>query len=219
VVNLYLMVTKISLKQKAYDHIKSKIVNCDYPPNSFLNEKLLMEEIQVSRTPIREALSKLEQENLVTILPKRGVSIRGVSAGEITMIYQTRELIESFIIRKDGHGIDRDRLLEMRTRLSASADQLSLADIFKQDDDFHKLITSGSKNMYLLQVLDHMYLQVLRLRTLTGKRDISRFDQSQAEHQHIVDFLLEGDYDRAADAVQQHLANAREFTLGFILDL
>ena len=62
---------KESLKNKAYNLIKTKIVNCEYPPNSFLNETLLMDEIGSSRTPIREALSKLEQENLVRILPKK----------------------------------------------------------------------------------------------------------------------------------------------------
>lgn len=211
------MDTKISLKQKAYDHIKSKIVDCEYPPDSFLNEKLLMKEIGVSRTPIREALSKLEQENLVSILPKRGVSIKGVSAGEINMVYQTRELIEAFIIRKDGQFIDRDQLLAMKLRMSVDSEALSLSEIFKLDDDFHKLITSGSKNIYLLQVLDHMYLQVLRLRTLTGQRDIHRFDSSQSEHRSIIEFLLLGDYEKAAEAVQTHLANAREATLSLLL--
>jgi DNA-binding GntR family transcriptional regulator len=213
------MDTKKSLKQKAYDHIKSKIVDCEYPPDSFLNEKLLMKEIGVSRTPIREALSKLEQENLVTILPKRGVSIRGVSAGEINMVYQTRELIETFIIRKDGQFIDRGLLSAMKERMSIDGDKLPLAELFKLDDDFHKLITSGSKNAYLLQVLDHMYVQVLRLRTMTSKRDVHRFETSQAEHRRIIDFLLLGDYERAAEAVQVHLANAREATLSLILDL
>ena len=62
---------KESLKSKAYNLIKTKIVNCEYAPGTFLNESMLMGEIGSSRTPIREALSKLEQENLVRILPKR----------------------------------------------------------------------------------------------------------------------------------------------------
>jgi DNA-binding GntR family transcriptional regulator len=208
---------EISLKQKAYRYIKAKIVDCEYPPGSFLNEKLLMEEIGVSRTPIREALSKLEQENLVAILPKRGVSVKGVSPGEINMVYQARELIEAFIIRQDGQFIDRGQLLSMKERMAVDSEKLTLAELFKLDDDFHKLVTSGSKNIYLLQVLDHMCLQVLRLRTLTGKRNVHRFDLSHAEHQRIIDFLLIGDCEKAADAVRLHLENAREATLSLII--
>ena len=63
---------KLSLKQMAYNSIKEKILNCQYMPNSFLNEDLLCEEFGVSRTPIRDALSRLEQEHLITIMPKKG---------------------------------------------------------------------------------------------------------------------------------------------------
>ena len=62
---------KMSLKQQAYNIIKNKIITCEYPPNFLLNEEKLKDEIGASRTPIRDALSRLEQENLVHILPKK----------------------------------------------------------------------------------------------------------------------------------------------------
>ena len=64
--------SKVSLKQQAYTTIKNKILTCEYLPNSFLNEDLLCEELQVSRTPVRDALGRLEQENLIKIMPKKG---------------------------------------------------------------------------------------------------------------------------------------------------
>lgn len=62
---------KESLKQQAYNIIKNKIITCEYPPNFLLNEEKLKEEIGASRTPIRDALSRLEQENLVHTRLKR----------------------------------------------------------------------------------------------------------------------------------------------------
>ena len=62
---------KETLKQHAYNIIKDKIINCEYAPSALLNEEMLKEDVQASRTPIRDALGRLEQEGLVTILPKK----------------------------------------------------------------------------------------------------------------------------------------------------
>ena len=64
-----------NLKQIAYETIKRKIIHCDYMPNDILSEMMLMEEIDASRTPIREALNMLSQEGLVRIIPKKGIMV------------------------------------------------------------------------------------------------------------------------------------------------
>ena len=90
--------SKVSLKQQAYTTIKNKILTCEYMPNSFLNEDLLCEELQVSRTPVRDALGRLEQENLIKIVPKKGFFVTPLSIGEINMAFEARLLIEPYII-------------------------------------------------------------------------------------------------------------------------
>ena len=67
--------TDTNLKQIAYETIKSKIIHCEYKPNDILSEMMLMEEIDASRTPIREALNMLAQEQLVQIIPKKGIMV------------------------------------------------------------------------------------------------------------------------------------------------
>lgn len=74
-----LYVEKGMLKDKAYAIIKDKIINCEYLPGEVLSESRLLEEIKSSRTPIREALNKLEQEKLVCIMPKRGILVNEVT--------------------------------------------------------------------------------------------------------------------------------------------
>ena len=69
---------KLSLKLQAYQYLKTKILNCEYRPNEFLNEQKLCAEMgNISRTPMRDALGRLEQEGLITILPKKGLMVSG----------------------------------------------------------------------------------------------------------------------------------------------
>lgn len=74
---------KETLKQHAYNIIKDKIINCEYAPSALLNEEMLKEDVQASRTPIRDALGRLEQEGLVTILPKKGIMVAPLTIREI----------------------------------------------------------------------------------------------------------------------------------------
>ena len=78
---------KETLKQQAYNIIKEKIINCEYPPSALLNEEMLKEDIQASRTPIRDALGRLEQEGLITILPKKGIIVAPLTIREINMVH------------------------------------------------------------------------------------------------------------------------------------
>ena len=70
-----LFMTKTNLKTLAYTAIRHKIITCEYAPGTFLNEERLTEELRLSRTPVRDALSRLEQEELIEIRPKRGIMV------------------------------------------------------------------------------------------------------------------------------------------------
>ena len=76
--------TKPSLKLQAYQYLKTKILNCEYRPNEFLNEQKLCAEMgNISRTPMRDALGRLEQEGLITILPKKGLMVSGITEEDV----------------------------------------------------------------------------------------------------------------------------------------
>ena len=75
---------KLSLKLQAYQYLKTKILNCEYRPNEFLNEQKLCAEMgNISRTPMRDALGRLEQEGLITILPKKGLMVSGITEEDV----------------------------------------------------------------------------------------------------------------------------------------
>ena len=205
---VYVLKTE-TLKDKAYSIIKSKIINCEYPPNAFLNESILMKEINASRTPIREALNKLEQENLLKIIPKKGLIVAAMTFNDIEIIYQARSLIEPFIIQTNGLKIDKERLKQIRESMQININEENRNFIYKVDNDLHQLIASSSENNYFKQMLDKIYDQNQRLRILTGQNTKNSLERTQQEHMKIINLLLEDKVIEAADAMRIHLENSK----------
>ena len=103
---------KTNLKTLAYKTIKQKIVTCEYAPGLYLNEEILTEELKISRTPIREALSRLEQEGLIEIKPKTGITVTSLSIKDVNMIFEIRKLYEPYILKNYGSFLSEDKLHE-----------------------------------------------------------------------------------------------------------
>ena len=207
-----------TLKEKAYDTIRNKILKCEYAPNSYLNEKQLCEELNVSRTPIRDALSRLEQERLVTILPKRGVLVSPVTTNEINMIYETRILLEPYVITTYGHKINgekQDRLEEIL--LNSENNKNDIQALFDLDDEFHHLLLNLCENKYFLQTYAKIHAQNSRLRIISGNYVDKRLKDSHTEHLTILDYIIKKDYKKAAKAMETHLLNSKESAFKAIL--
>lgn len=202
---------KTTLKQQAYTTIRSKILRCEYEPNAFLNEDFLCQELNMSRTPVRDALSRLEQENLVKIMPKKGFLVAPLSLNEINIIYETRILLEPYIIRTYGHKISKE--LQERMELIMKTMEESIDDmerIYDLDDEFHRLIVHLCSNKYLISCYDSINAQNLRLRVLSGHQNRARLIATQEEHMDILRQIVKKDYDKAADAIEKHLSASKE---------
>ena len=102
--------SKMNLKTQAYNTIRQKIVTCEYAPGTFLNEELLTTELGLSRTPVRDALSRLEQEGLIEIKPKKGIIVMPLSINTINMIFEVRQLYEPYILLNYGNALSEDNL-------------------------------------------------------------------------------------------------------------
>ena len=197
-----------NLKEKSYKVIKSKITSCEYIPNEFINESALREEIGVSRTPIREALSRLEQENLVKIIPKRGVLVTDISIIEINELFQVRELIEPYIIRTYAKNIDKIELSRLYNILIVKVSNSDI-EAYSIDEDIHRLLVNSSNNRYFVSIMENIYSQNHRIRVLTGKQIEKRLDQTNKEHIEILKFLIQEDWDSAASSMVTHLKNSK----------
>lgn len=207
--------TRTSLKQVAYDKIKSKIINCELEPGSFLNEETLCQELEMSRTPVRDALGRLEQEHLITIYPKKGFCVMPFTANEILNVYEGRILLEPYIIRTYCQHLDRSILEEMRVLLKEEMKSSNAPDnnIYELDYRFHSLIVHQCKNDYLLQLYNDLNVQNDRIRVLAGRASDERLQITFDEHAKVFYELSINHVEEAAKAMEEHLIAAKENSL------
>ena len=205
---------KLSLKLQAYQYLKTKILNCEYRPNEFLNEQKLCAEMgNISRTPMRDALGRLEQEGLITILPKKGLMVSGITEEDVHSMFEMRLLVEPYALRTYGNAIPREQL-EAYAELMHHSERIE--DFCKSDDDFHELLMSTLPNKYLRSAYDRITGLNTRFRIMTGKVSMINQEQTCEEHLQILDAALSEDWDGAAMALQHHLELARDKAEGVI---
>ena len=201
---------KESLKQQAYNIIKNKIITCEYPPNFLLNEEKLKEEIGASRTPIRDALSRLEQENLVHILPKKGIMVSSLSIREINSIYEARMLVEPYAIEHYAGNMERKRFLYYEKVFKKKEKDIQegvdiYGDVYDIDDKLHIEFINATENEYFKALYERIYYQNRRLRILSGVKSRDRIAATQREHLKIIEACLEEKWSDAAEAMKEHL--------------
>lgn len=208
---------KMNLKDKAYAIIREKIVNCEYMPNQFMTETELTETIGVSRTPIREAINKLEQEGLVQVLPKRGIMIKEVTVGTINDMFEIRMLVEPYLVETYGRDIPEE---EINRQLEIAADDTVLfygKDGFVKDNELHQMFYSASHNSYFEEIMHRSYALNQRMRILAGMRSEERLRETQEEHQRILTSILKKEFAQAARYMKEHLVNARQAAIDAML--
>jgi len=205
-----------SLKIQAYNIIKRKIATCEYEPNALLNEDLLGAEIQASRTPVRDALGRLEQEGLVTIMPKKGIKVSGLSVSDINMIFEVRMLLEPYALRSYGHTMPAEALTALRGEILIPGERPGGEDGYELDDRLHRMIVETIPNKFLLHTYELIHTQNLRYRIMTGQERAGRRAETDREHLEIIDACLNLDWEAAADSLILHLAASKNATFDLL---
>ena len=144
-----------SLKSKAYEFIKERILRCEYEPMSFLDVGAIADELSISRTPVRDAVSMLEQDELVQILPRHGIMVLGISADLINGIISTRKIVEPYAARSAALKADADVMQQMRTVFSEPGKDISA--LIEEDTKLHSYIVSCTENTYIIRMMDRIY--------------------------------------------------------------
>ena len=201
------MQDKSTLKIRAYNIIKEKIVSCKLEPGSPVSEKDLMDEIGVSRTPVREALGLLESEKLVKVYPKRGVFVTDISEKEILDIYTMRICLESTAVKLAVPFLDDEKDIDRYLALYSAKDySVSFEEHLDIDRQFHLDIARASRNSYMYETIAHMYDLNTRIRRRFISHDRERMEQSRREHLKILKHLKQRDGERAGDAMRNHIS-------------
>ena len=199
----------------AYEYIKAKIINGDYMPLSDISEDALQKEINVSRTPVREAILRLEKEDLVYVYPRKGTIVSSVTLDLIEDVYGVRQLIEPYMVLSSMYFIKREWLLDMKKRLLEPDPELSGEALRKYyidlDTELHINIIAGSPNRYLKRLMNNILDQNLRLRIISSHP--TEEEGTTEEHIALIDALLEGDEEAVEKCVMDHLIKSKERTI------
>ncbi len=202
-----------SLKQLAYETLKRRIITCEILPGSLLTEDLLCEELNASRTPVRDAVGRLEQEGLVSIKPKKGIMVNRVSMNSIRELFEIRRMLEPEAVLRYGNRI-RDEEYARFLRLFGRTD-LDDRELFRLDDAFHRLFIEASENRYYRTVFDMIADQVYRYRVLTSGD--ARLEVSRKEHAEIAADCIRGEWDLASAAMLRHIENSKLSIVDYVM--
>ena len=203
-----------SLKQIAYETLKQKIITCEILPGTLLTEDMLCEELKASRTPVRDAVSRLEQERLVSIKPKRGIRVSRVSLNSIQELFAVRLELAPFIVLNYGNRISDQVYVRFLQEFSRT--DLTMEESFRQDGEFHQMFVDASGNRYLKAIHEMVRDQVTRYRilSLTG----NRLQSTQEEHREITVRCLSGDWEGAALRMKEHIQNSKMAIIRYVTE-
>ncbi len=199
-----------TLADQVFERLETDILSGQYTRGEFLIETDLCNELGVSRTPVREALRRLQQEHLVEET-KKGLKVLGVTQEDLQDIMELRLRIEGFAAARAAERITEEQLKELQETLDLQEFYLTKRDsdhIKSMDSRFHELVYqfSGSAVIYDTLAPLHKKVQRYRKRSVENK---SRAESSVAEHRAIYEALAAHDSARAEAAISQHTKNAK----------
>lgn len=198
--------------------IREAILDGVLAPDMWLREVAISEALGVSRTPVREALNRLEEEGLVARTPGVGAQVTRLSFEDMSAVYQVRGSLESLAAEyatRQGKPDHFERFQGLQERMTAAAAAMDLDDFYRANVEFHHLLSVAADNAYLSRLLATVEVAIRRF----GTRSLSaeRMADVLEEHGAIIDAMIAGDPERAGEAAAAHATKARASTLGRLL--
>ncbi|MEU8773224.1 GntR family transcriptional regulator [Streptomyces sp. NPDC048606] len=202
--------------ERVYQHVKEGVLDRRYEGGTLLTEGGLAEAVGVSRTPVREALLRLETEGLLKLYPKKGALVLPVSAQEITDVIETRLLVEEFTATRAVPAppalLERlEELLALQRRHAAEGD---LAAMMTADRCFHAEIVRNAGNQILCRLYDQLRDRQLRMGVALLHAHPERVERTLADHAEILRALRAGEAAAVAEAVRGHVIRVGEMVRG-----
>lgn len=222
VMTLPLSLTEVSglprLGDRTYEAIREAILSGAFRPGAKLTVDHLVARLGVSRTPVKEALIRLEREGLVRIVPRHGAFVVRLTAADAADLYDLREVVEGLAARRAAERMDAAALSELDSLLEQSRACLgepNYARYSHLDVAFHSAIAKASGSPPIQQVLESLRSQT-RLLMATSVTLAGRLERSYAEHREIVEALRTGNAERAEQVARAHIRAVRDAVLEYL---
>nr|WP_122013336.1 GntR family transcriptional regulator [Maliibacterium massiliense] len=202
--------TNVSLSNQAYQAIKTMVITKKLEVGTLITEPQLQEILGIGRTPVHEACLKLACEQLIKIVPRRGIEVMQISPKMVNDIFNARKLIEPTVLPHSYEKIDVDWLADMRRQFQTIFDKKLTRDnedlyaYLQRDITFHSTLVRSLGNTYINNMVDTYFNQMLVIGMAVTPKS-SRGGNSIRDHIVIIDHILDKNVAAACDVLLQHI--------------
>lgn len=211
----------LPLRDIVFNSLRKAILKGELAPGERLMEKQLAEKMGVSRTPIREAIRKLELEGLVIMVPRKGAEVAMITEQDIKDVLEVRAALESLAVKLACQRMatkDINELLAVNDAFVGAARRKDVETVIKKDVEFHDCIYHATSNKKLIGMINNLQEQIYRFR-VEYIRQMDDFQKLVDEHESIVNAIAKKQSDEAQDIATKHIENQeraviKQFTLG-----
>ncbi len=196
------------LQSRAYAELRRLIVSGEFPAGTFLSERQLALQLEMSKTPVHVALERLESEGFVTISAQQGVVVRGMSVEDIVDHYELREAVETWVVRRLAGKLSAEQQGQLQENLKSQRAALrddDLRHLMQLDEQMHFLLGSFLQNREIISTMERLRDKIHQVILRVTDMDRARPAESVEEHARIIKAVLGGDGARAAELMVEHL--------------
>lgn len=206
------------LRELVFESLREAILLGRLRPGERLMEVQLAEEMGVSRTPVREAIRKLELDGFLIMVPRKGAYVAGITLKDIADVFEVRAALEGMAAGLAAERITDEELDQLERSLvqireSQSGDNINA--VVEGDTAFHEIIYQASRNQQLVQIITHLREQIQRFR-MTSLSQPGRSKFALDEHKKIVEAISDRDVELARALAREHIENAEQSLLNAV---
>lgn len=206
------------LREVIFTTLRDAIIVGELRPGERLMEVKLAEKMGVSRTPVREAIRKLELEGLVDMIPRKGAHVADLSVKDIVDVLEVRASLDGLAALLAAERItdeEIDELNHVNSQFLSFLQKENLQGSIKKDVEFHEIIYRSSRNEKLIQIVSNLREQVQRFRVIYLK-DYVNPKELEKEHKDIIDAICSKDSDLSRRVAQNHIKSQQESIINAI---
>lgn len=199
------------MREGVYDRVRGDILACTLMPGALIQEKELAARYAVSKSPVRDALLRLQEQDLIEVMPRKGYRVRPISLADARELYETRILLEKACIKRAVEHAS-DEKLALLEQFRSAVDAESLAEWVAYNREFHRAIADLSGNARLTKMTKEVIDQFDRLTFVAVSTAPSGASSQKLvkEHCDIIDAIQARDKTRAARLINSHVKKSQK---------
>ena len=202
----------LPLRDVVFNTLRQAIITGEFAPGERLMEISLANRLGVSRTPVREAIRKLELEGLVIMIPRKGAQVARITEKNLRDVIEIRTVLEEFAAVLACERIDQSGLHDLRQAhedFFRSVENGDILDIVDNDETFHDTIFRATNNDRLISIINNLREQFYRYR-MEYVKDIRQRSNLVEEHRELLDAISSRDSIKAKELMKTHLLNQQQ---------